>query len=779
MVVNIKVTSPLEETVLPRLRGVKSYAKGYIANCAGPVHKGGDRNKSLMLWEDETDGHAGMKCFAGCTRKDIVEAIGLTEQDLYKPDGTHKRQARPTINTCDLMVDKCIRPDLLDSYGVHDGETTFYKKDGTPYKKKGVVIPYYTMDGKPYERYRLRTAIKAKDGTAWNGWDEKTQGPAPQLIPYGLHRLEQARKQGYLVIVEGESDCWTLWQWQFPALGLPGATQEKTVQLEHLQGIDRIYVIQEPDGAGHLLPDRMYKHLQEIGYKGKVYALNLDERTQCKDPNDLQKKDFKAFKATFEDARQNARPMFPVVTMPPIMRLCDLQKEVLPETRWAIPDILPEGLTLLAGKPKLGKSWLLLAMMLGIAKGSIVLGSLPVEAGEVLYVSLEDNKKRLQKRSNTILAQAEASPNFYVTTQWNRLNEGGIEQLEEWLLTHPQTRVIGIDTWARIKPKMQGHGKQQYDEDYDALTPLQHLAAQHRVSIVLVHHMRKQESDDPIEMVNGSSAMAGAVDGFLLLFRKRGETDARLFVEGRDIEDPQELLLSFNQECATWTLKGDASVLAGTAEQQAILDAMREYGKPIALKDLANRLEKNVNTTRNLIVKLRNADKILLQDNLYSVVTVVTRSRDGNYSNPVVTPTVESTIEPYYAPSEVTTPYYGTPSTVVTPLRLPVERNQEAKNSEVTTVTTQTTDTSLLQRGDNIIREAAQRLYTQILQVDALRNEREIKWNVPGSRLSPGFVPFTTYAHRLKKCIDSSEVTIVDAAVDEMRSKLSRWEVQA
>jgi len=646
-----------------------------------------------MIWEDP-DGNVGLKCFSGCSRKAICEAVQLTEQDLYVQDPTRKkRPARPTIDVCDLMADKIIRPDLLLSWGIVDGETTLYKNDGTPYPRKGVVIPYYKPDGTPYERYRLRTALKAKEGTCWNGWNEKTQGKAPEAIPYGLNRLDQARKVGYLVIVEGESDCWTLWQWKIPALGLPGADMVSKLMIDYLRDIDRIYVMQEPDDAGQKLPENVYRHLQSIGYKGKVYALNLEERTECKDPNDLQKKDIKAFKSTFEEARQNARPLFPLVTMPTIARLCDLQEEILPETKWAIPDIWPAGLTLLVGKPKLGKSWLLLAMLLGIAKGSVVLGNMPVESGEVLYIALEDNKKRLQKRTNTVLNQAKASPNFYYTTEWNRLSptDGGLEQMEEWLLTHPQTRAIGIDTWAKAKPKAQGHGKQQYDEDYDALTPLQVIASKHGVAIVVVHHMRKQESEDPLDMISGSTAMQGAADGFMLLYRKRGETDARLFVTGRDIEEEQELLLQFNQECASWTLKGDASENAGTAEQQSILDVMREYGKPIALKDLANRLEKNVNTTRNLLVKLRSANKVLLQNNLYSVVT---HSKHSNYSNPivsVVTPPIESTLEPYYGDEQVTTPYYGSDDTVVTPLSAHGEPYHNGANQQVTTVTTLTT----------------------------------------------------------------------------------------
>jgi hypothetical protein len=347
----------------------------------------------------------------------------------------------------------------------------------------------------------------------------------------------------------------------------------------------------------------------------------------AKDPNDLQKRDPRNFKQAFQTAMDRAMPMFPVGPKPEVYRLCDLQEEVLPDIRWAIPDILPEGLTWLCGKPKLGKSWLLLAMLLAIASGGVVMGNVPVEAGEVLYISLEDNKRRLQKRTNKLLHQLKASPNFYYTTAWPRLDEGGLDALEEWIQEHPGVRLIGIDTWAKVKPRSRGGQSRQYEEDYDALTPLQELAGKYGISIVLVHHMRKQESEDPIDMVLGSMANSGSVDGFLLLFRKRGEEDARLYVTGRDIEEEQEIMLSFSPECASWTIKGDADEEAGTPERQAILNLLRTAPNGMRAREISDQLKKNHNTVRNLLVKLRSENKITLRNDVYCVVSRSQRSQ--------------------------------------------------------------------------------------------------------------------------------------------------------
>src|SRR5262249_49495758 len=127
-------------------------------------------------------------------------------------------------------------------------------------------------------------------------------------IPYGLHRLEEGRRAGYLILVEGESDCWTLWQHGYPALGLPGAAMYTCLKCEYLDGIDRIYVLQEPDKAGSALPGSVGTHLAGLGYTGTVLALDLAASTGAEDPNALHQSspDASHFKAAFEQARDQA-----------------------------------------------------------------------------------------------------------------------------------------------------------------------------------------------------------------------------------------------------------------------------------------------------------------------------------------------------------------------------------------------------------------------------------------------------------------------------------------
>src|SRR5918992_3521750 len=103
-----------------------------------------------------------------------------------------------------------------------------------------------------------------------------------------------------------------------------------------------------------------------------------------------------------------------------IFTAAELMAEDLPPVRWVVPEILPEGVTFLAGKPKLGKSWMGLGLGIAVATGGVALGTKQVEQGEVLYLALEDNKRRIQNRLNKLLAGRPAPASLHITTAWPR-----------------------------------------------------------------------------------------------------------------------------------------------------------------------------------------------------------------------------------------------------------------------------------------------------------------------------------------------------------------------
>ncbi len=270
---------------------------------------------------------------------------------------------------------------------------------------------------------------------------------------------------------------------------------------------------------------------------------------------------------------------------PETFTAADLMAVELPKARWAVPGIVPEGVTLFAGKPKLGKSWASLGMCVSVATGGVALGKVRVDQGEALYLALEDNRRRLQKRLQKLLASAEAPAGLHMATRWARAGEGGVEALQAWLGAHPDTRLVVIDTLARFKPQASGR-RSAYDEDRDAVDPLLPVAAEHGVAIVLVHHLREMESDDPLDMIHGSAGLTGGVDGALVLKRQRGRADAYLHVDGRDIEQPAELAMKFDAEAATWAIVGDAEEYRMSEGRREISRILENADEPLGPKEI-------------------------------------------------------------------------------------------------------------------------------------------------------------------------------------------------
>jgi len=602
--------SPVE-TVLARLKGVRTSLRGWVACC--PAHR--DREPSLSIGLGD-EGQILLNCFAGCSLDRIVEALGITVTELFpKAPSASGAQPEPTqrhrLDLLDLALDKMLPWQYLVSLGVIE-------------KRAGCLqIPYHLPDGTPAPRHRLRTALVAKEGSHWS----KGQG---EIVPYGLERLEEARKAGYLVLVEGESDCWTLWFHHFPALGLPGVEMVSTLKEAYLAGIERLYIVREPDAAGARFVQHIQQRLQTWKWPGKAFVIFL---VDAKDPNELHKKNWKDFKATFQQALDRAEPLVGVHAQPAPsssdytptpFTLQELLARQLPPIQWTIPNILPEGLTLLAGKPKLGKSWLALSVALAVAAGGVALGTYPVTQGEVLYLALEDNERRLQARAQQLLASMSSVPNTIAfELRWPRLDQGGLTYLEEYLQTHPDVRLVVIDTWARVSPKAQHRQRSQYEDEYAALTPLKYLADTYRVSILAIHHLRKMRGEDVLDEITGSIGLTGAVDGALILKRERGQHEASLFVTGRDIEHEQQLALRFDAQTALWALVGNAEEVRRTKERQDILDLLSEqFPEGMSPRQVAEALDKNYHTTRCLLRKLEAAGEIQHNDSQYVAIPV-------------------------------------------------------------------------------------------------------------------------------------------------------------
>lgn len=196
-----------------------------------------------------------------------------------------------------------------------------------------------------------------------------------------------------------------------------------------------------------------------------------------------------------------------------------------------VDTLLSQGLHILAGSPKVGKSWLALWLSVQVAKGESVWGR-PVKQGTTLYLCLEDSQLRIQNRLLDITEDAPSTVHF--STEAALLGRGLEAQLEEFLSEHPDAVLVIIDTLQMIRGTTY---ENTYANDYRDLSVLKRLADARDIAILLIHHLRKEPAEDVFSRISGTTAISGAVDSsFTLVEDRRGSRRAKLYCVGRDIE---------------------------------------------------------------------------------------------------------------------------------------------------------------------------------------------------------------------------------------------------
>lgn len=224
---------------------------------------------------------------------------------------------------------------------------------------------------------------------------------------------------------------------------------------------------------------------------------------------------------------------------------------------FAVDCLIAQGLYILAGAPKIGKSWMSLDIGLSVAKGEPVLGQ-STKRGTALYLCLEDNFTRIQNRLYQITD--EPTDELYFAVIAESIGSGLEEQIECFKKQHENLRLVFIDTFQMVRSSEEIG----YFSDYKELTSLKNLADSLQIAIVLVHHTRKSSDDDPFNMISGSTGLSGCVDGSMVLLEsKRGSRKAVLHCIGRDIEN-REIELQFDSDIHRWIALNEP---AGTKEK--------------------------------------------------------------------------------------------------------------------------------------------------------------------------------------------------------------------
>lgn len=209
----------------------------------------------------------------------------------------------------------------------------------------------------------------------------------------------------------------------------------------------------------------------------------------------------------------------------------ELLEEPINEADWVIEDLLPVGAHILADAPKIGKSWMVLAMGLAVSMGQ-PFWDYTVCQGAVLYLCLEDTYARVKKRLWKLTD--EANDSFYLANSAATIRDGLAEQIEYFVITHPDLKLVFIDTFQKVRSPS---GDSIYAADYGDFSALKAVADKHSLAMMVVHHTRKMADEDIMNTVSGSSGITGSADSIWVLKRaSRGIGDATLTVTGRDVE---------------------------------------------------------------------------------------------------------------------------------------------------------------------------------------------------------------------------------------------------
>ena len=263
---------------------------------------------------------------------------------------------------------------------------------------------------------------------------------------------------------------------------------------------------------------------------------------------------------------------------------------------------------------------------ISVACGGHAFGVTPVEEGEVLYLALEDNPRRLQGRLHKRLASTPASKgnpklsNITFATEWPTLDKGAIEKIESWLDEHSNARLIILDTFKYIRPKRNGRGN-AYDDDYSDMIPLQRLAGERNIAVLLVHHVRKMESEDPIDMLSGTLGISGGADTIWVLARDKKSGHPALYLRGREVEE-QSIPLRWDSDLALWCFAPDDEYAGMSMERRQIIEVVRKVSQPVMPKDLYSFFpQKTEGAVRKLMNQMVGSGELV-------------RNRDGRYTVP-------------------------------------------------------------------------------------------------------------------------------------------------
>jgi hypothetical protein len=312
------------------------------------------------------------------------------------------------------------------------------------------------------------------------------------------------------------------------------------------------------------------------------------------------------------EARKNPSP--PIRLAPVLSRIkfertstTTIMSTRYPPLRAIVAGYLYEGFTVLAGRQKLGKTWLGIDWAVAVAMGGIAMGSIPCDQGDVLYIDMENGPRRIQGRINALFPNERDIPDLSRlewVTEAPQLDQGFIAELERWRTSVSVPTLVIIDVLQRIKPAG-SMARNSYENDYSAWAPLQQWSTENRVAVLGLHHTKKGGADDPLEALSGSNGLSACADTTIVL--DQDQNGRTLYVRGRDVEEKETAVIF---TAGAWTVLGEAADVRRSDERSVIIEALNDNREPMTPSELATALGKQPNNIKQLLFKMAKAGEL-------------------------------------------------------------------------------------------------------------------------------------------------------------------------
>lgn len=495
-------------------------------------------------------GHYGKIPGPGHSRRD--RSVSIKDSQVL-PDGivVNSFAGDDPLHVKDCLRQEGLLPPLEERSSQKGLETEYiYKQaDGTPYLK---VTRVGYGSGKRFYQSRWDVA----------GW--RKGAPTGPKIPYRLPEMLGA-VHDTVFFVEGEKDADNLARRGFVATTCPAGANGWSRDLVPYFKDKKVFVLPDNDEPGRRYAEQVATDLHGVAESVRVCPLpGLAEKGDVSDWLDNG-----GDTATLVDFCKGFPEWKPKDTT---ISAAELQKLDLAPVQLVVPGLIPKGLTILAGKPKIGKSWAVLGLAHALATGGKAFGEIPCNKITVLYAALEDTPARIKDRMETLFGNEPWPVGLLFEFDVPPLDQGGLDKLRQLCARH-NIGVLIIDVFQKVRPAKRG-GESEYAHDYRSLSMLQKLALELDIAIIVVHHMRKLDAADPLDCVSGTTGLTGAADAIITV--SSGADGGHIWAgRGRDIEDFEWPAILKD---GVWRILGDAFAL--TPDQRRVVETLRSAEEP-------------------------------------------------------------------------------------------------------------------------------------------------------------------------------------------------------